>query len=156
MEVYRISSKRYADDLSGIGAGLYGGRWNPKGLNMVYTAGSISLACMEYLVHNIHLMASKEICLSKIQISETAPVLHINEKQLPADWNEKSYLPITTQNIGQENFEKGINYVLKVPSVIVPDESNYLLNPYHEYHDKTSIVEQIFPFTMDERLFGLK
>lgn len=154
MEVYRISSEKYANDLSGIGAGLYGGRWNPKGLNVVYTAGSISLACMEYLVHNIHLIISKEICLSKIQISDAVPIGYINKKELPSDWNEKSYLPITTQSIGQEYLEKGIKYGLKVPSVIVPEEFNYLLNPHHDLHNKTRIIEQISPFTIDERLFG--
>jgi RES domain-containing protein len=155
MVVYRISTNKYANDLSGVGAGLYGGIWNPKGLNLVYTAGSISLACLEYMVHNIHLMSSKVICLSKIQVSDTAPIRHINRKELPTDWDEKSYLPLSTQNIGSQFFEAESEYVLKVPSIIIPDEFNYLLNPMHRLHKETKIVEQIFPFNMDERLFGV-
>ena len=153
MIVYRISRRIYANDLSGIGAGLYGGRWNPKGINLVYTAGSISLACMEYLVHNIHVMGLNDISLSKIEIRVSADIEPITEKVLPSDWSEKSYLPLSTQNIGRQFFEKGTEYMLKVPSVIIPDEYNYLLNPLHHLHDKAKIIEQINPFVMDERLY---
>lgn len=154
MIVFRITQRAYANDLSGIGAGLYGGRWNPKGINMVYTAESISLSCMEYLVHNIHLLNSKTICLSKIQIPDDVSILKIKDRNLPLDWNEKSYIPLSTQEIGRNFIKDSLNYMLKVPSVIVPNEYNYLLNPQHNYHSKSKIIEIIDPFKMDSRLFN--
>ena len=153
MLVYRISRSRYADDLSGTGAGLYGGRWNPVGISLLYTSGSISLSCLEYLVHNFHVMASEEICLTKIQIPDTDAIRHVDAKELPADWKEKTYLPQSTQSIGRQFFEQGKHYLLKVPSAIVPDEFNYLLNPVHPLHKQTKIKDHITPFVIDERLF---
>ena len=153
MVVYRICKQTYADDLSGTGAGLYGGRWNPKGMNLLYTAGSISLACLEYLVHNIHLMPPSDVCLSILEVHEDATIALMNRSKLPVDWNEKTYLPQSTQEIGKSFVEKGKSYMLKVPSAIVPGEFNYLLNPHHSSHHKTKIVERIVPFELDDRLF---
>ena len=154
MDVFKITRRKYSQDLSGIGAGLYGGRWNPKGTNLVYTGGSISLACMEYLVHNIHVMGSNDLCLCKINIPESVYIEEVNQKTLPNGWNEKSFMPLFTQEIGQKFCRDRVNYVLKVPSAIIPDEFNYLLNPLHPFHRKTKITVQIDPFAMDERLFG--
>jgi len=155
MLVYRISRHKYADDISGTGAGLYGGRWNPVGLNLLYTAGSISLACLEYLAHNFHILSSQDICLSKIKIATEVSVETVSLKNLPNDWRELSYTPSGTQKIGKQFIAQGKHYVLQVPSVIVPDEYNYLLNARHRDHAKTVIKEKIFPFRFDERLFGM-
>ena len=72
MLLYRISKSIYADDLSGTGAGFYGGRWNPKGFQMVYTAGSTSLAILEFLAHNFQLMPQLELTLATIDIQKEA------------------------------------------------------------------------------------
>ena len=152
MVVYRISSSTYADDLSGVGAGLYGGRWNPIGMNVVYTSGSISLASLEYLVHNFHILNTKNVALVKIEIEDDLPIYELDEDDLPFDWQEKTYTPQSTQNIGRDVFESNKHYLLKVPSAIVPNEYNVLLNPRHEVHINTQIVETIDPFVIDERL----
>lgn len=154
MIVYRISSTQYANDLSGIGAGLYGGRWNPRGMNLLYTAGSISLACLEYLAHNFHVMQTNSLCLSKIEVSEDSSIQEITSNDLPKNWNEHSYEPFSTQQIGLDFSAQTQYYGLKVPSAIVPEEFNYLLNPLHGLHKETIIKEQITPFQMDRRLFG--
>ncbi len=152
MLVYRISTRQYAHDLSGAGAGLYGGRWNPAGISMVYTAGSISLACLEYLVHNFHVMASRQVCLARIRVRSQA-IETLGILDLPGDWNEKSYLPASTQKIGVGFVKRAKSYLLKVPSAIVPDEHNFLINPLHPHHRQTVIEELIDPFVFDERLF---
>lgn len=154
MLVYRISRKIYANDLSGTGAALYGGRWNPRGISILYTAGSISLSCLEYLVHNYHIMNPKDICLSKIYIPKHDLIEEVSKKRLPNDWKQKSYEPLSTQQIGLDFFQRNESYILKVPSVVVPDEFNYLLNPLHPAHKKTTIKEQIIPFEIDSRLFN--
>lgn len=153
MLVYRISKKEYVKDLNGFGAGLFGGRWNPRGLNMVYTSGSISLASLEFLVHNYHILSSSDVALAEIQISDDDSLVKVvDEKELPHDWSEKSYTPLSTQEIGNE-FLTSSAYILKVPSAIVPFENNYLLNPMHEAHRETKIRRVIDPFIFDKRLF---
>ncbi len=155
MFVYRISKKEYINDLSGIGAGLYGGRWNPKGLNLVYTSGSIALASLEYLVHNYHLLSTTTVCMAKIEINASAIVDSYPIDELPRGWNLQMSKQVATQHIGKKFLIKGDKYMLKVPSAVVPGEFNLLLNPNHVHHSKTKVVEVIDPFDFDQRLLNL-
>lgn len=152
MVVYRISKRIYIKDLSGTGSGLYGGRWNPPGINLLYTAGSISLACLEFLANNYHLMAPPDICLAKIEI-ETSALKELKVNQLPNHWDEKTFIPAFTQKMGADFVHANKYYVLKMPSAIVSEEYNYLLNPAHPDHQKTTIKEILDPFSLDSRLF---
>ncbi len=152
MIVFRISKRAYIKDLGGTGAGIYGGRWNPPGINLLYTAGSISLACLEFLVNNYHLMAPPDICLAKIEIL-TGSLKELKWSQLPDQWDEKTFIPASTQKVGSAFVATKQYYVLKVPSAIVSEEFNYLLNPMHPDHQKTVIKEIIDPFSLDSRLF---
>ncbi|MFY0605629.1 MAG: RES family NAD+ phosphorylase [Cyclobacteriaceae bacterium] len=151
MEVYRITTRKYAHDLSGIGAGLYGGRWNPVGMNLVYTAEHISLAYLEYLVHNFHILHSQQVCLVKIRF-DAKSLQEIDRSELPQDWNEKSYLPRSTQLLGASILNNEKPYALKVPSAISSEEHNILLNPAHPNHASTKIIEIVDPFQLDSRL----
>lgn len=152
MLLYRISNQKYVHDLSGRGAALFGGRWNPRGMPMVYTTGSISLACLEYLVHNFHVLATKSICLTKIRVNPSTLPSSMEQGSLPFDWQEKSYMPQSTQALGEQFLKENASYVLKVPSAIVPSEFNYLLNPSHPDHEMTFIEEYVDSFVIDERL----
>ena len=152
MLVYRISKREYIDDLSGTGAGLFGARWNPKGISMLYTSGSISLASLEYLVHNYHLLSRDDTVLAEIEI-HSGSIKTLKEKDLPQDWNEHSYTPLSTQQIGLQFLTDCKYYILKIPSAIGPLEFNYFINPQHEAHQKTRIKNIIDPFEMDDRLF---
>ena len=67
---------------------------------------------------------------------------------------EKAFIPASAQKVGLEFARTGTHYALKIPSVIVPGEFNYLLNPQHPEHTQTYIEEIIDPFVMDKRLFG--
>ena len=155
MFVYRISKKAYINDLSGIGAGMYGGRWNPIGVNMVYTSGSIALATLEYLVHNFHLLTTAEICLAKIRIGKTSSILEIKSSELSSGWNRQMHLQLATQQMGKDFYFKGTDYILKVPSAVVPGEFNILLNPQHKHHAHTKVIEVIDPFAFDQRILNL-
>ena len=155
MHVYRISKKVHINDLSGIGAGLYGGRWNPKGINLVYTSSSIALASLEYLVHNYHLLSTAEICLAKIKIGTPKPVQELQIKDLPLEWNLQMKELQATQQIGKEFYLQRNDYILKVPSAVVPQEFNILLNPLHKHHARTKVIEIIDPFVFDQRLLNL-
>ena len=155
MFVYRISNKIYCKDLSGIGAGLYGGRWNPKGVNMLYTSSSFALATLEFLVHNYHLLSTAEVCLSKIEIAAPFSMFEHPINKLPKGWNLQMNQQYATQEIGRAFTAMNENYILKVPSAVTPGEFNILLNPRHKHHTKTKVVEVIDPFVFDERLFKL-
>ena len=140
--------------MSGIGAGLYGGRWNPKGINLVYTSSSIALASLEYLVHNYHILSTAEVCLAKISIGSPSSIIEYEAKKLPRDWMQMKELQ-ATQQIGKEFYLRQDDYILKVPSAVVPLEFNLLLNPQHEHHTRTKVVEVIDPFVFDQRLLNL-
>ena len=128
---FRIVQHRFASSaFSGEGARLYGGRWNHPGTRMIYLAGSVSLAQLELLVH----LESDEILrqryiLLPVQIPERA--IHILSKaDLPADWRAET-APPSTRHLGDRWVRAGAHLCLRVPSVVVPQESNYLLNPDH-------------------------
>ncbi len=153
MKLYRITSSKYAGDLSGVGAGLYGGRWNPVGINLLYTSGSISLASLEFLVHNLHILSSKTMALLVLEVDLGGGIEELQEAELPNDWQDKTYTPQSTQRLGRNFFQENEHYLLKVPSAIVPLEYNFLLNPLHPAHNSTKIIRKIDPFVIDER-FG--
>ena len=70
VQVYRITSTRYSRDLSGTGARLHGGRWNPKGISVVYSAESRALATVEYLVHVPLSLVPRDLSLVTLHIPD--------------------------------------------------------------------------------------
>ncbi len=122
---------------------------------MVYTSSSIALASLEYLVHNFHLLSTAEICLAKIKIDTPSSIFDYPTTKLPSDWSLMLKEQYATQQIGKEFYMNGVDYILKVPSAVVPGEFNLLLNPYHPHHAKTKIVDVIDPFVFDRRLLDL-
>ncbi|NBC82488.1 MAG: RES domain-containing protein [Bacteroidetes bacterium] len=152
MLVYRICKKEYIHDLSGTGAALHGGRWNPGGINLLYAAGTIALAYVEFLVHNYHILANMNVCLATIKIMPGRSLQELDTKDFPADWAEDVNFTRTTQDIGKNFVKNQQDYVLKVPSAIVPGEHNFLLNPFHPLHAKTRVQHVIDPLKYDKRL----
>lgn len=129
LTVWRITTARFAGSaFSGEGARLYGGRWSPKGVSMVYTAGNQSLAMLEMLVQDQPLRARYVMIEARIPSGVTIDRVRIDD--LPSDWREIG-ARTKLQAIGAEWARKRSAAVLTVPSAIVPPESNYLLNPLH-------------------------
>lgn len=120
---------RYAASaFSGEGARLYGGRWNRKGVPLVYTAASQSLALLEMLVQDQPLRAG--YVMIPADIPNGVKIERMDTTQLPEDWRDFAARR-KLQTIGTA-WAKGLSSaVLAVPSAIVPDETNYLLNPLH-------------------------
>ncbi|MFA6057539.1 MAG: RES family NAD+ phosphorylase [Taibaiella sp.] len=137
MVVFRISSCRFINDLSGTGAALYGGRWNGLGTHMVYTAGSASLAMLESLVHFGGRIVG-DYCQLALEIPDEG-IDELKENTLPSNWRE-SPAPDALKIFGNQFITEGKALVLKVPSVLVPDESNFLLNPEHPDFKKVRIL----------------
>ena len=126
---WRITTARFAGTaFSGEGARLYGGRWNPKGWEVVYTAESQSLALLELMVQDDPLRAHYVLISAEIpaEVAQT----RIEAAQLPADWRTMGARDVL-QDLGAAWLQAAATAVLSVPSAVVPAERNYLLNPRH-------------------------
>jgi RES domain-containing protein len=150
MILYRIAKCVYADDLSGTGARLYGGRWNSVGKPMVYLASTRALAMLEVLVHLSPTLLPADFCFAEIEVPDNN-IAVADSETLPADW-KNPLGPIALQRLG-DAFLKNQEYLLmKVPSAIVDEEYNYLLNPLHPQASAVKILRKQ-AFNFDERLF---
>jgi RES domain-containing protein len=149
MLVYRICKNSYADDLSGLGAKLHGGRWNSKGISMLYTSSSRALAALEVLVHIPAAIPLKDFVLVSIELPEN----NMEEIRFNGIKNEfeKKGLGASFHSIGDEWVRKNRSLVLKVPSLIIPEEYNYLVNPDHHLFSKIKIKGKK-EFSFDSRL----
>jgi len=153
MKVYRVAPKKYALDLSGEGSRLAGGRWNPRGAPVIYTAEQASLALLETIPSfDISSTLPPEIQLVTIEIPDEVSIIELPEKELPPDWKAFPYR-LSTVRIGQRWIVEGKAAVLKVPSVMVPYGLgwNLLLNPLHpELHSKMLATMQ--DWEIDKRI----
>ncbi len=148
MILYRLVNCIYADDLSGNGSRLYGGRWNSEGRAMVYLASSRSLAILEALAHLTPTNMPDDFCMLTIETPDDYSVLDVTT--LPPDWQEYPEKQILKQT--GNSFLKNVAYLLlKVPSALVNEEFNYLMNPLHPKAAAVKIVSKK-PFSFDERL----
>ncbi len=138
MKIYRITNSLYKEDLSGYGASLYGGRWNSKGNAILYCTEHISLAVLE-LVVNFNRAESpfkQSFHLVELEIVETSQIV-LKLSDLKKDWIEDMHY---SQYIGDEFLNENSNLILKVPSAVVPEEHNFLLNPSHKDFKKIKII----------------
>ena len=148
MLVYRITSSKYAHDISGIGAAFYGGRWNPKGIPVLYTGESKEIALLETIVHIPPLFIPK---LDMLTIEIPNSILEFKHEHLPKNWN-KYPAPSNLAEIGKKWALEAQHLALKVPSCIIQTAYNYILNCNHpDYNKKVKIVDQK-RFHLDERL----
>lgn len=137
MELYRCAKCRFIQDLSGEGAFRYGGRWNSKGVRMVYTASNPSLALLETLVHTVSLVPEIDYCLLKMENNQDS--VQVKEvSTLPADWSATP-APDHLKSIGDAFIAEGKFLILKVPSAILSMEWNFLINPGHPLFTKMKI-----------------
>lgn len=151
MIIYRICNKAYSEDLSGTGAKLFGGRWNSKGIPMLYTAEHISLGVLEMLVHTNFQDFKLELCLLRIYIPDNIALKEIKINKLKKEWiDDFSY----TKFMGNEFIKSTSNLLLRVPSAVVNAEHNLLLNPVHPDFKKVKIVETT-NFRTDKRLLSI-
>jgi RES domain-containing protein len=147
MLVYRIALARYADNLIASGRAA---RWNPNEVNMIYTASSRSLACLENAVHRSQSGLSHLFKIMSIGIPDQIKIKTISLNDLPADWTDYNQM-YTTQRIGENWIKENRTVILQVPSSIIEEEVNYLLNPDHKDFELIRIVKTL-PFVFDKRI----
>lgn len=152
--VWRLVKKRHADiadAFDGEGARKYGGRWNQPGTRMVYTAQTLSLAVLEQFVHLGPEDTHIQFVFFRTDIPEGVSIEELNPKKLPADWRVQPPSG-STQGIGTEWAESNRSAVLMVPSVTIPFEYNYVLNPKHSDFKHIRIAKPE-PFSLDPRMW---
>jgi len=150
MNVYRISKCKFINDLKGTGAAAYGGRWHSKGIYVLYTSEAASLALLESVVH-ISNIAASGYCLLCLEIPDNN-IKELKPDDLPEKWDENPPADLL-KSIGDKFVRENKFLALKLPSVILPQESNYLLNPNHpDFINVTVLYSQ--PITIDVRLVG--
>lgn len=148
-QAFRIVREKFAATaFTGEGAARYGGRWNSAGIRLVYTSASASLAALETLVHLNPAMRFTYL-LFPIEFDERL-VEKIPLANLPADWRDEPPPP-ATKRLGDAWARQARSAVLELPSVIIPGETNYLLNPSHPDFKFISIGTPA-AFAFDHRL----
>lgn len=147
LTVFRLGKRVYRDQLFSGQGGLYaGGRWTPRGRPVVYTSASISLAVLEYTVNYRRRGWVPATIVGRALIPASVRVETVSIDKLPANWFTASPPP-RLQVLGGGWLERGATAVLKVPSAIVAEEWNYLLNPLHADFRKLRIsAPQRFSF----------
>ncbi|PKV52008.1 RES domain-containing protein [Aquimarina sp. MAR_2010_214] len=149
MRVYRIAKQKYIKDLTGIGAKTVGGRWNPKGVAVLYTSTTAALSALEVLAHLPAAYFPDDMSIATIEVPDTL-ITTIDIEKIPEDWN-KIPVPIEIQNFAMQWIVEEEFLGLKVPSIIIPKEKNLLVNPMHPEFDKVKLLD-IEPFCFDTRL----
>jgi RES domain-containing protein len=137
MIVYRISALKYANSIqaSGIEA-----RWNRKGQKVIYTSESRSLACLENVVHRSQRGLGGLFKILVIEVPDDLKTEITEKKLLPEGWNRFDKYRVC-QEIGSAWFISGKTAILKVPSVLVPQEYNYILNTLHPEFKSIRLVD---------------
>jgi RES domain-containing protein len=150
IKAWRIVKTRFASSaFDGEGARKFGGRFNSVGVPVVYTAGSRSLAILEMLVHtgDGNVLSSYSLCSVEF---EAALVEKLEPANLPANWQDDPPPPEALA-LGDDWVSSSRSAVLQVPSAIVPDENNYLINPNHPDFPRLKIGTPE-PISLDKRL----
>ena len=151
MNVFRITKKKYSSDISGKGAELFGGRWNPIGTPALYTSQNRALAILELLVHTPKEIVPPNQTLLTIEIPKELEGKLFSIDKLQDDWNSLQTNE-WTQTEGLRYFKELNALGIIIPSALISLEKNIVLNPSHEDYQQIKIVEQ-FEFKFDKRLF---
>lgn len=140
VKVWRITHKDYKESaFTGEGAKLFGGRFNSEGIPLVYTSGSLSLAMLEIIVQSNGRDYFKQCAVFNAEIPENL-IATPELKELPKEWNQIPYGK-QPQQFGDEWIKSGNKPVMRVPSVVVPVEYNFLINPMHPEFSKIKFYE---------------
>ncbi len=150
MFLYRISKNAYIRDLTGAGARLYGGRWNHRGVPLIYTSESRSLATVEYLVHLSLPEVPRDLSMATLEVPGDIVPEELDLSLLPRNWRENP-APVKLADLGTEWARSRTSLLLRVPSAVIEHEHNMLINPAHNGMSRVKLVE-VEPYKLDERL----
>lgn len=150
MRVYRIARKRHLNDLTGAGAKTFGGRWNHRGTALLYTSETRSLAMVEFLVHVSWMLAPNDLGIATIEIANEIQPESLSLSDLPEDWRLYPALP-RLADLGTGWVHSKRSLLLRVPSAVVEQEHNILINPEHSDVVRVTVLE-VKELDFDRRL----
>ena len=151
MRVWRICREPYAADaLAGRGGLFTSGRWHTRGQAIVYTSESLALAALEVLAHVDRSTVPVDFVQLEIDVPDDLDIQQIEIKALPKNWRTYPALP-DLQRRGDYWLLARSMPILQVPSAVIAEESNFLLNPQHADARKITIGS-VQRFTFDSRL----
>ena len=153
MKLFRIAKEQHAGDLSGMGARLYGGRWNHKGVAVVYASESRALAALEYLVHVPMSSIPRDLEMMELVIPKRIIPENIDPADLPPKWREYPP-PQSLATLGSNWAHSNRSLLLRVPSAVVENEFNVLINPKYEDLKRIRTIGPV-RFEFDSRLLKL-
>jgi RES domain-containing protein len=155
MIAWRLTRKAHLNEpLAGEGARRYGGRWYHAGTPVVYSSESLSLAVLEYLVNLPINDLPADLVSIKFEFPEDLSHTIVRISDLPANW--RSYPAIEElKDIGSDWVRAAKTPILSVPSVIIPGERNYVINPAHPESKRIDVVTAE-SFGLDSRLRVVK
>lgn len=150
MIVWRLARLAHAK-LDGEGARLAGGRWNTRGRAAVYASSRLSLAALELLVHTDVPLAPPDLVAFEIDVPDTLDIESVDLAELPKDWRLPGHP--SCRAVGDTWLAEERTAVLRVPSAVVPEEWNYIINPTHRAAKAIQVVGRR-KFAFDSRLLG--
>lgn len=148
---WRLSAAKWVGQFfSGKGALIHGGRWNSPGRPVIYVSDSLALCVLENLVHMRKMHFMQDYKAIPVDIPDLF-VTDVPLSSLPPNWKDSSGLA-STQAIGDNWFDQAATPALRVPSMIIDIQSNYLINPTHNSFSGIAIGS-VKDFEFDPRLF---
>jgi len=148
--VYRISKENYAFSLSASG---YANRWNKQGEFVIYASSSRSLATLEMVVHRktIKIETPYKVMVIELDIPGTL-IKKLKPDDLPVNWRSLlSYKRL--QAMGSEWYSYREHLVLQVPSAVITQEYNYMINTKHDLFSRSVSIKEVEPYVFDRRIF---
>jgi len=150
MLVYRIAKRDVVKDLTGTGAKLYGGRWNHRGTAVIYTSETRALATVEFLVHVSLSNAPRGLMIATIEIPGNIVPEDVPRASLPRGWRDYPP-PRQVGDLGTQWVKAKRSLLLRVPSAVVEQEYNILINPLHLEMPRV-VLKEVAAFEFDKRL----
>ena len=147
MLVYRIALAKYATKLTASGRAA---RWNPNDVDIIYTASSRSLACLENVVNRDQLGLNQAFSIMTIECPDHLGITAIQLNDLPDNWSDYEQMYIT-QKIGRDWVKENKTAILSVPCSIIMEEVNYLINPKHKDFEQIGLIN-VRPFNFYRRI----
>ncbi len=141
MKVFRLVKSRFLHDLSGEGARLYGGRWNGKGDALLYFSGSLSLCVLELLTRIDYEFITEDYSFIEAEVPSGLITDFSNPETLSEEWRTNPPNSIT-QDYGSKWIKEQLSLGLSVPSAVLPNEHNILINPHHPLISKLKVIHR--------------
>jgi RES domain-containing protein len=149
VHIWRLTRRAFKE-MDGEGARKAGGRWNSEGIPVLYASSTLALAALEYLVHVDADDVPDDLIAMQIEVPDEAPLEEMAAADLPRGWNRKPQHPACVE-VGDRWIADGRALALRVPSAIVPEELNCLLNPAHPDAARLQVI-RVREFAFDPRL----